>query len=99
MQTNRNNQVLTINGKSVTLDSLSQQIREESGVRKAFLQELYDFLVCWFDDSETLSINTSGSTGTPKPIIVKKQNMIESARLTCECIQLKPGNTALVCIP
>lgn len=99
MQTNRNNQVLTINGKSVTLDSLSQQIREESGVRKAFLQELYDFLVCWFDDSETLSINTSGSTGTPKPIIVKKQNMIESARLTCEFLQLKPGNTALLCMP
>ena len=99
MQTVRNKQVLTLNGRLCTTDSLLKQIENESAVNKAFLQELYNFLVCWFDSSETLAINTSGSTGTPKTIIVRKQNMIESARMTCEFLQLKPGNIAFLCMP
>ena len=99
MQTNRNNQVLTLDGQPCTKVSLIEQIKNESGAKKAFLQELYCFLESWFDDSETLSINTSGSTGIPKPIVVRKQNMIESARLTCEFLQLQPGNVAFLCMP
>jgi O-succinylbenzoic acid--CoA ligase len=42
---------------------------------------------------------TSGSTGEPKTVIVKKQAMVNSAIATGDFFDLKPGNSALQCLP
>ena len=59
---------------------------------------LYNFLAQWFDGSEYIGVHTSGSTGKPKKLIVRKEQMMQSARLTCEFLNLQPGDTALLCM-
>lgn len=58
-----------------------------------------EFLAVWHDGSDRLLVHTSGSTGKPKPMLVEKRRMENSARLTCQFLGLKPGDTALLCLP
>jgi len=67
--------------------------------KSTFHHQLYLFLREWFTDSTTLRLHTSGSTGKPKEIIVRKEQMLESARNTCDFFGLKKGNKALLCLP
>lgn len=60
---------------------------------------LNDFLSDWRSPSATILVHTSGSTGQPKPLRVEKQRMLNSARITCDFLGLKPGDTALLCMP
>ena len=60
---------------------------------------LPEFLSEWNDTSERLLVHTSGSTGTPKPMWVEKHRMEASARITCDFLNLHPGDTALLCMP
>lgn len=60
--------------------------------------ELDEFLAEWENDKKTVLVHTSGSTGKPKPIWVEKQRMLNSARITCDYLGLKPGDTALLCM-
>ena len=57
------------------------------------------FLEDWFNDSPTLIVHTSGSTGTPKKLEVKKEQMMNSARLTCKVLNLNENDKALLCMP
>ena len=59
---------------------------------------LEDFLDTWHSPSDTLLVHTSGSTGTPKPMLVEKRRMLNSAKITCDFLGLKPGDTALLCM-
>ena len=59
---------------------------------------LEDFLSEWNNDSERVLVHTSGSTGKPKPMMVEKKRMLNSARITCDFLELKPGDTALLCM-
>lgn len=60
---------------------------------------LNDFIVDWHSPSPTLLVHTSGSTGKPKPMLVEKRRMEASARMTCRFLNLKEGDTALLCMP
>lgn len=60
---------------------------------------LDDFLAEWNNSNDTVLVHTSGSTGAPKPMRVEKRRMEASARITCDFLGLKPGNTALLCLP
>ena len=76
----------------------------ENGVVKipegiAMRQELESFLNEWYDDSPTLTVHTSGSTGTPKVLTVRKIQMMNSARITCDFLKLKRGDRAFLCMP
>ena len=62
-------------------------------------EELADFLSEWFADEPTVSVQTSGSTGAPKIMRVEKSRMRASARMTCSFLGLRPGHTALLCMP
>lgn len=53
----------------------------------------------WYSSGETLLVHTSGSTGKPKPMWVEKRRMLNSARITCDFLGLKQGDTALLCMP
>lgn len=57
-----------------------------------------DFLQQWHDASSTMEVRTSGSTGTPKLIRVEKSRMLASARMTCDFLNLKSGESALLCM-
>ena len=59
---------------------------------------LEDFLSEWNNDSDTVLVHTSGSTGKPKPMRVEKKLMLNSARITCDFLGLKPGDSALLCM-
>ena len=60
---------------------------------------LNDFLDEWNNPKDTVEVQTSGSTGVPKCIRVEKQRMLNSARITCDFLGLKSGDTALLCMP
>ena len=60
---------------------------------------LQDFLSEWHNDNPQLLVHTSGSTGKPKPLWIEKQRMLNSARITCDFLGLKSGDTALLCMP
>ena len=62
------------------------------------LWDLYLFLNEWFDASPIITVHTSGSTGVPKELVVRKDRMMQSARLTCEFLNLQAGDTALLCM-
>ena len=60
--------------------------------------EIKEFLAEWHNDSPTVLVHTSGSTGEPKPMWVEKLRMEASARMTCDFLGLKEGDTALLCM-
>lgn len=60
---------------------------------------LEEFINQWQSPSPTLLVHTSGSTGKPKPMLVEKRRMEASARITCQFLGLKRGDTALLCMP
>lgn len=60
---------------------------------------LGDFLLDWFDENPYIDLKTSGTTGVPKIIRKSKQALVNSALATGDFFELKPGNTALCCLP
>jgi O-succinylbenzoic acid--CoA ligase len=60
---------------------------------------LQEFLDEWNNGSDRLLVHTSGSTGEPKALWVEKRRMEASARITCDFLGLKAGDTALLCMP
>ena len=56
------------------------------------------FIDEWNNDSAYVEVKTSGSTGEPKRMLVEKRRMLNSARITCDFLGLKPGDTALLCM-
>ena len=64
-----------------------------------FEEKVISFLEDWFSNSETVSVQTSGSTGIPKVFEIEKKRMLNSAKMTCDFLGLKEGDTALLCLP
>lgn len=67
--------------------------------RTEFEKKVFFFLEDWLSDAETVKVQTSGSTGVPKLFDIEKKKMINSAVMTCNFLDLKEGNTALLCLP
>ena len=63
------------------------------------MMTLSEFMSEWNSPADRLLVHTSGSTGTPKPLWVEKRRMEASARTTCRFLGLRPGDTALLCMP
>ncbi len=61
--------------------------------------DIEEFLTDWHSPSPTLLVHSSGSTGEPKPMLVEKRRMEASARITCNFLGLKKGDTSLLCMP
>ena len=59
---------------------------------------LDEFFEEWNSPSPYVHVQTSGSTGAPKPMLVEKQRMLNSARITCDFLGLREGDTALLCM-
>ncbi|AKK74783.1 AMP-dependent synthetase [Chryseobacterium gallinarum] len=64
-----------------------------------FEKKVEAFLEEWYSDGNTVKVQTSGSTGTPKIFEIEKNKMINSAVMTCNFLDLKKEDTALLCLP
>ena len=97
-QLNRPQQTVMIEGKIYLPDTFLGENLPEFALQSEFHNNLFVFLKDWFSDSPTLKVQTSGSTGTPKEMLVKKSRMMQSAQLTCSFLNLKQGDSALLCM-
>ncbi|MCU7615291.1 AMP-binding protein [Chryseobacterium sp. GMJ5] len=82
---------MTIRFNNLEINNLHPQTEFE---KKVFL-----FAKEWLSDAECVPVQTSGSTGIPKIFEIEKSKMLNSAKLTCDFLGLKKGNTALLCLP
>lgn len=94
----RKQQHLLLEGKEYTSEDVARFVAEGVANYPSAIRDLYLFLNEWFNDSPVITVHTSGSTGTPKELIARKDQMMQSARLTCEFLNLQAGDTALLCM-
>ncbi len=64
-----------------------------------FEEKVISFLKEWDSSVPKVSVQTSGSTGIPKVFEIEKNKMLNSAMMTCDFLNLKEGDTALLCLP
>lgn len=89
-------QILYLEGEQLDKHSLSELIRRHAGISEGIRKDLYAFLISWFSEQETMTVQTSGSTGTPKMMQVSKQGMMNSACRTCRFLGLHEGDSLLL---
>ncbi len=85
---------ITLNNQRYTAEEL-HQIPSKAPWQKSIV----DFLKLWFDNNETITVQTSGSTGEPKNIELSKKSMRDSALTTNNFFGLDKSTTALLCLP
>ena len=62
------------------------------------LNNLQHFIKSWIQGSSYFQLQTSGSTGQAKIISVSRQQMIASSLMTGQALDLKKGDSALLCL-
>lgn len=72
---------------------------QKENAQTEFENKVLIFVEEWFSDCKTVSVQTSGSTGAPKVFEVEKSRMLASAKKTCDFLELKEGDSALLCLP
>lgn len=94
------NKPLTINGKTLSPKELLEKGRRIiiDPSQPEWLQDFYEFILDWMNDSYVVEVKTSGTTGSPKTISVSKEKMIQSACKTLEYFDLHSGDKALLCL-
>lgn len=98
--TDRSKQQLQLeDGTVCTAGNIQDLIAELPTDASEILRDLYHFLADWFSESPYITVHTSGSTGTPKEFTVRKEQMMQSALLTCSFLRLRKGDNALLCMP
>jgi o-succinylbenzoate---CoA ligase len=86
---------ITINGKEVELGHI---LGGQADAASEFESSVFSFVKQWHGSDDTFIQKTSGSTGTPKLIVLTREQLVASAKLTEEALQLKTGDCALVCL-
>ncbi|MCF8296495.1 MAG: AMP-binding protein [Saprospiraceae bacterium] len=92
---------IRINNKSYSkkeILSLSQSFLLDSALPN-WEKEIANFLLEWFDEKDFVIVKTSGSTGEPKEIKLLKSQMIKSAQMTGQFLNLNKNDNALLCLP
>lgn len=64
-----------------------------------YMQKFGKFLLDWLNKEDYIEVTSSGTTGMPKQMKLKKQHLVNSAIITGKYLGLKPGNSALYCLP
>ena len=88
-----------LNGNHYNSEELNEVAYSLIKEGEAYEKVTGNFLLDWFNEKEYIEVNTSGSTGKPKSIKLRKQAMVNSAIATGNFFGLKPGYTALHCLP
>jgi O-succinylbenzoic acid--CoA ligase len=87
---------IKVNERIHSLDELKEPLlgSELSDFEKSTLKFCHD----WLNGQQEFHIHTSGSTGAPKSIALLRTQMEASAKQTIDSLNLKAGETALVCL-
>ncbi len=88
--------LLILNGKTFSTEELKSISIDER--QNEFEKSTLQFCKSWLTGQQEFVIQTSGSTGNSKQILLQLAQMEASARQTIEALQLKPGETSLVCL-
>lgn len=88
-----------LNGRHYSFNDLKDVAYSFIKEGETYQKQVGEFLLQWTDSSKTVTVKTSGSTGKPKSIRLSKQAMVHSAIATGDYFKLKPGNSALMCLP
>jgi o-succinylbenzoate---CoA ligase len=86
---------LILNGKEISYDDI---LKGKFSASTPFGNSTLKFSREWLSGKSDFSIFTSGSTGKPKEIILHRDQMIASARMTGFTLSLKSGDRSLVCL-
>ena len=86
---------ITVNGKEVEIDHM---LDGQAHAASEFESSIFSFVKQWHSSEDTFILKTSGSTGAPKSIALTRDQLVASAKLTEEALQLKAGDCALVCL-
>ncbi|NND77312.1 MAG: AMP-binding protein [Flavobacteriales bacterium] len=62
-------------------------------------KEIFESILDWFNEEESIKFQTSGSTGNPKQIFHTKQSICSSSELTAEYFGLNQSSSILLCLP
>lgn len=95
-QRNIRSQVLWVGNCRFGTASLPQLVELHARTAEGIEKDLYAFLISWFSEGDTMSVQTSGSTGTPKLMQVSKCGMMNSACRTCSFLELHAGDSLLL---
>ncbi len=87
---------ITINGRAYSHKELISQPTEPT--QSDFERATLKFCQAWLSGQQEFTIQTSGSTGAPKSMVLQRSQMEASARQTIDALQLKAGDTALICL-
>ncbi len=98
MEVNIERQFLYLDGRRVDAGNYKLWSTEIMNDENPALADVFRFLESWFDGSLTVTVRTSGSTGAPKTLVVRKEQMVQSARITCGYLHLQERDTALLCM-
>jgi O-succinylbenzoic acid--CoA ligase len=92
---------LTIQSHTYNQESLTElcNSRIRSDVTPIWEKEVYEFILQWLNDEETIIQFSSGTTGKSKMIRLQKLAMVRSAESTCRFFYLTRGQTAMLCLP
>src|SRR5690606_13178946 len=88
-----------LNSNNYTFEELKEVAYSLIKEGAIYEKVLGDFLLDWLNPKEYINVKTSGSTGQPKVMKVSKQAMVNSAIATGNYFKMKPGQTALHCLP
>ena len=83
------------NGRDV---QLARILDESAFPSTPFESAAFSFIREWCSERDFFTQHTSGSTGPPKPISISRPAMLASANLTQQALDLKTGDTALLCL-
>ncbi|MEY8849147.1 AMP-binding protein [Psychroserpens sp. XS_ASV72] len=88
-----------LNGISYDHDDLKEVAYSLVKEGEPYEQVVGNFLLDWLDEKDYVLVRTSGTTGLPKSIKLEKSAMVNSAIMTGDYFGLKPGDSALHCLP
>lgn len=92
---------LTLQGKPFQKSELLQHCEDlvSSMHTENWERNIAMFIFNWLDGEKYLEVKTSGTTGVQKTIYLKKDHMVNSARMTIDFLGLVRGTRALLCMP
>jgi len=64
-----------------------------------FEEQIFDFCLAWRTGLAEFTFHTSGSTGQPKSIVISRERLYMSAKMTGDWLKLNKGDTALLSLP
>jgi o-succinylbenzoate---CoA ligase len=86
---------IVINNRTVFIEEI---LKQRANPHSSFEKSTFDFIRDWLAGEQTFNQSTSGSTGIPKEITLTRNQLEQSAKRTLHALDLKPNQTALVCL-